>query len=109
MAASLGKMSMTSERRLTSPFRRSSVAAPRQLAQKARPERLRLRRAHRQTQNLPTPVAVHANSDYGGDRHDAAGLAHLHVRRVQPHVGPVAFQRTVEERVHPLVNLLAQP
>ena len=36
-------------------------------------------------------------------------LAHLHVGRVDPDVGPVALDRPVEEGLHPLVDLLAQP
>ena len=35
--------------------------------------------------------------------------ADLHVGRVQPDIGPIAFERPVEESLHPLVDLLAQP
>jgi hypothetical protein len=40
---------------------------------------------------------------------DAAVLADLHVGRVDPEIGPVAFDRPLEEGLHPLVDLLAQP
>jgi hypothetical protein len=36
-------------------------------------------------------------------------LAHLQVGRVDPQVGPIALQRAVQERLHLLVDLLAQP
>ena len=35
--------------------------------------------------------------------------ADLHVGRVEPDVGPVAFERTVEKGLDPFVDLLAQP
>ena len=35
--------------------------------------------------------------------------AHFHIGRVEPDIGPVAFQRPVEEGLHPRVDLLAQP
>ena len=36
-------------------------------------------------------------------------LLHLHVGRVDPQVGPVALDRAVEEGLHALVDLLAEP
>ena len=41
-------------------------------------------------------------------RDDPAVLAHLHVGRVDPQVGPVALDRPVEEGLHPLVDLSAE-
>jgi len=35
--------------------------------------------------------------------------ADLHVSGVEPHIGPVAFERSVEEGLDPFVDLLAQP
>ena len=40
---------------------------------------------------------------------DAAGLAHLYIGGVEPDVGPIAFQRPVEEGLHLVVDLAAQP
>jgi hypothetical protein len=60
-------------------------------------------------QHLAPAVAVDADRDDHGDRDDAAGLAHLQVGGVDPEIGPVALDRPVEEGLHPLVDLLAQP
>jgi hypothetical protein len=34
--------------------------------------------------------------------------ADLHVRSVQPDIGPIAFDRPVQEGLHALIDLLAQ-
>jgi hypothetical protein len=40
---------------------------------------------------------------------DPAVLSDLHVGGVDPQIGPVALDRSVEEGFHPLVDVLAQP
>ena len=47
--------------------------------------------------------------DYYGLGDDPPGFSRLHVRRIDPQVRPVTFQRAREEGVHPLVDLSAQP
>ena len=87
----------------------AAQAAPGELAQEGRPEGLGLGGADIHAQHLAPAVGVDADGDDDGDRDDAAGLADLHVGRVDPQVGPVALDRPVEEGLHPLVDLLAQP
>jgi len=36
-------------------------------------------------------------------------VAHFHLGRIEPDVGPVAFERAIEEGFHPLVDRFAQP
>ena len=81
----------------------------RQLAQELGPEGLGLRGADVHAEHLAAAVAVDADGDDHGDRDDAAVLAHLHVGGVDPEIGPVAFDRPVEEGLHLAVDLLAQP
>src|SRR6185312_8258695 len=80
-----------------------------QRAQEARPERLRLRGADRHAEHFPSPVGVHGYGNYYGHRHDPAGLPHFQVRGIDPQVRPVALDRAIEERMHALVDLRAQP
>ena len=87
----------------------AAQAAPGETAQELGPEGLGLRGADRQTQNLASAVAVDPDRDDDGDRDDAAVLAHLHIGRVEPEIGPVAFERPVEEGLHLVVDLAAQP
>ena len=44
-----------------------------------------------------------------GDGDDAAATADLQVGGIDPQIGPVAFDRPIEEGLHPAVDLLAQP
>jgi hypothetical protein len=60
-------------------------------------------------QHLTAAVAVDADGDDDGDRDDTAAAAHLQVGGVDPDVGPVAFDRPLEEGLHLVVDLLAQP
>ena len=89
-------------------FHPAQAALP-QLAQEACPEGLRFRRPDVHAEHLAPTVAVDADGDDDRHRHDPAGLADLHVGRVEPEIGPVAFDRPVEKRLHPAVDLLAQP
>ena len=87
----------------------AAQAAPGQLAQELRPEGLGLGGADLHAQHLAPAVAVDADGDDDGDRDDAAVAAHLQVGGVDPEIGPVAFDRPVEEGLHLAVDLLAQP
>src|SRR5262249_58382366 len=79
-----------------------------QLAEEGRPEGLGLGRADIHAEHFAAAVAVDADGDDDGDRDDAAGLADLHVGGVDPQIGPVALDRSLEEGLHPVVDLFAQ-
>jgi hypothetical protein len=51
----------------------------------------------RHSENFTRAVGVDAHGDYDGSRHDTAGVAHFHVRRIDPHIRPVASDRPVQE------------
>ena len=87
----------------------AAQAAARELAQELGPERLGLGRADVHAEHLAPAVAVDADRDDHRDRDDAAVLAHLHVGGVDPEIRPVALDRPVEEGLHLVVDLLAQP
>ena len=57
---------------------------------------------------LAPPVGVDRHGDYRCHADDAPALAHLEVRGVEPHIGPLAGERPVEELADPLVDILAQ-
>jgi hypothetical protein len=86
----------------------AAQAAPGELAQEPGPEGLRFRGADVHAENLAPAVAVDADGEDDGNRHDTAGMANLHVGRVEPEIGPVALDRPVEKGLHPAVDLLAQ-
>ena len=86
----------------------AAQAAALELAQELDPEGLGLRGADRHAEHLAPAVGVDADRDDHRDRDDAPGLAHLHVGRVDPEIGPVALDRPLEEGPHALVDLLAQ-
>ena len=83
--------------------------APGPRAQELGPEGLGLRRADRHAQDLAAALVVDGHSHGHRDRDDASGLAHLHVGGVEPQIGPVALQRSIEEAVDLIVDLAAQP
>ena len=87
----------------------AAQAPPSQLAQELAPESLGFRGADVEAQDFASPVAVDADGDDDRGRDDAAGAADLHVGRVEPNIGPVAFDGAAEERFDLLVDLLAQP
>src|SRR3984957_14460126 len=68
--------------------------------QEVRPEGLGFRRANAEPNDLAPSFGVGGHSDYRGDRDDASALAHLQVGRIQPQIGPVAFERPFEEGLH---------
>ena len=82
--------------------------AARQGTQEIGPESLGFRQPKAQSQHFAPTVGVDANGQYGGQRDDPAILTHLHIRRVEPHEGPVALQRAVQEGVDSLIDLRAQ-
>jgi hypothetical protein len=82
-------------------------AAPGEPPQEPGPEGLRLGGADLHAQDLTAAFRVGAHRDDGGRRDDAAVLANLDVGGVDPQVRPVAFDRAIEERVYPPVDLLA--
>ena len=87
----------------------AAQAAPSELAQELGPEGLGLRGADVHAQHFAPAVCVDADRDDHRDRDDAVVAAHLHVGGVEPDIGPVAFERPVEEGFDPVVDLLAQP
>ena len=80
-----------------------------QLSQEAGPECFGFRSANVHAQHLAPPVCVHAHRDDHGDRCDAMILPHLHIGGVDPDIGPFALDGPLQEGVHPLVDLLAEP
>jgi hypothetical protein len=68
-----------------------------QLGQKISPEGLGFRGTHGHAQHFAAALRIDAGGD--GDRHgdDPAILAHFHVSYVEPDIGPIAFQRTMEK------------
>jgi hypothetical protein len=55
-------------------------------------------------EHLAPTVNVDAHCDDDCGRDDAAVLAHLHVGRIDPQVGPFAPDRRGEERLHLIVE-----
>ena len=86
----------------------AAQAASAQLAQELGPEGFGLRGADVHAQNLTPAVRIDPDGDDHGDGDDAMVAAHLHIGRVQPDIGPVAFERTIKEGFDPRVDLLAQ-
>ena len=82
--------------------------AARELAQELGPERLGLGGPNIHAQNLAPAITVDADRDDHRNRHNAPALAHLQVGRVDPQIGPVAFNRATQEGFYFLVDLLAQ-
>ena len=86
----------------------AAQAASGQGLQEVRTEGLGFRRANAEPDDLAASFGVSGHSDYRGDRDDASALAHFQVGRIQPQIGPVALERTFEEGLHALVDVLAQ-
>src|SRR5207248_11426209 len=79
-----------------------------QALDKARPERLGFGWTNAEADNLAPALGVHCHGDYRGDRDDTAAISDLQVRRVEPQIRPLSFERPVEEGIDPLVDVLAQ-
>jgi len=58
--------------------------------------------------DLALAIGVGGHGDYRRDRDDAAALALLEVGRVEPQIGPVAAQRTVEASIDAVIDVFAQ-
>ena len=86
----------------------AAQAALHQALDKARPERFGLRRSNAEADDLALPLGIDGDGDYRGDRDDAAAVANLQVGGVEPEIRPIARDRSVEERIDPLVDVLAQ-
>ena len=86
----------------------AAQAAPGELAQEVGPERLGLRRTDIHAKDFAAAVTVDADRYDHRHRDDATILAHLHVGRVDPEIGPLALDGTVEKRADPFVDLLAK-
>ena len=82
-------------------------AAAVEAAQKLRPERLCLTGADFEAQHLSLPLGVDPHSDYYGHAHDTPGLPGFDIGRVDPEVGPVAFDLAVQESPHTFIELTA--
>ena len=83
----------------------AAQAAPGEAAQELDPERLGLAVADGHAEHLAPAVGVDADGDDHGDGDDVVVAADLHVGGVEPDIGPIAFDRPVEEGVHALVDL----
>jgi hypothetical protein len=75
----------------------------------AGPPHIGPRQADCHAQPLAPPVAVDADGDYRGNGHDPPALTQIHARRVDPRGGRGYFDRPVEERPRPLVDLRTGP
>ena len=62
-----------------------------------------------QADNLALTIGVRGHSDYRRDTDDPPALALLEVGGVEPEIGPFALQGAVQEGIHPLVDVLAEP
>jgi hypothetical protein len=60
-------------------------------------------------QHLAPAVAADGDRDDDRGRDDAPADAAFEVSRVEPQIGPIAFQRPVEKGLDPAVDLPAQP
>jgi hypothetical protein len=58
--------------------------------------------------DLAPAIGVHRHSDYRRHRDNSPAFALLQIGRVQPQIRPLAAKRTVEERMNPFVDVLAQ-
>lgn len=83
-------------------------AAADEVAQESRPERLGFAGSDVQADDLALALGRHRDGDYGGDADDPAAFADLEAGGIEPEVRPVADKRPLQERAHPLVDVLAQ-
>jgi site-specific DNA recombinase len=86
----------------------ATQAAAGEAAQELGPEGLRLGGADAHPQHLTPAIVVDTDGDDHGDRDDAPGLADFDVGGIEPKVGPIAFQWTVEEGLDLVVEFPAQ-
>jgi hypothetical protein len=105
----LGSSGLQTFMRVRDHERNAAQPAPHERAQEGGPKGFGLGRPDCQAENFPATVGVDTNRDYHGHRDDPAGLADLHVGRVDPEVRPVALDRTVEKGPHSRVDLGTEP
>ena len=79
-----------------------------QRAEEPGPEDLGLGGTRGDAQNFAAAIGVDADSDYDGDTADPTALPRFQVGGVDPQVGPMALDRSAEERLDALVDVLAQ-
>ncbi len=84
-------------------------AAAQEISEKVGPERLRFGWTGGHAENFTPAVGVHTDRDGDGDTDDAAALADLEIRCIDPEIGPFALDRPGQESVDPIIDLLAQP
>jgi hypothetical protein len=77
--------------------------------EEARPERPGLAWADVQADDLASAFGVGGHGDYRRHRDDPPALALAQPDGIQPEIGPFPAQGAVEEGVHPLVDVPAQP
>ena len=87
----------------------AAQAASGQLSQKLGPDRLGFRGADLHAENLTPAIGVDADGDDHGNRDDAAAAADLEVGRVDPEIGPIAFDRPLQKGFYLAVDLFTQP
>ena len=80
-----------------------------QAAQELDPECFRFAGADCEAEHFTSAVTVHGNRHSDGNRNNAPLLAHFHICRIQPKIRPFAFNWPVQERLHALVDLAAEP
>ncbi len=73
-------------------------------AQEVGPERFCFGWTGGDAENFALAVLVHSYRYYHGAADDPPALAHFHVGRVEPEIGPGAFERPGEECIHSLVD-----
>ena len=83
-------------------------AAPGEILEEARPERLGLRWANVEADDLALALGIDGDGDCRGYTDDPSALAHLEVGGIEPEVGPVTGEWPLEEGVDALVDVLAQ-
>jgi len=86
----------------------ATQAPPGKSAQKLGPERLGLGGTNGHPEHLASAIAVDGHSNNHRDRDDATIFAGLHVGRIQPKIGPVALQWSIEKGCDLVVDLSAQ-
>ena len=87
----------------------SAQASPGQLAQEFCPDWLSLGCADLHPKHLASTVGVHTHGDDDGNGDDAAAATNLEVGGIDPQIGPFPFDGSVEEGLHLVIDLFAQP
>ena len=80
-----------------------------QLSEEPGPGCLGLRSPNVHAQHSAPPVCIDTRRDDHGDGSDATILPHFHIGGVDPDIGPFALDGALQQGVHPLVDLLAEP